>query len=348
MTKNKYSLPAEWIEQDAIMLTWPHKETDWQPILEKVEPVFVDICIAITKHQKLVIVCHDDSIKHHVTHLLEQANVLVSNNVLFIISPSNDTWARDHGPITLVSSDDIKALDFTFNGWGNKFASSLDNQINQVLFKHQDIKVDSHQVINFVLEGGAIESDGRGHLLTTAKCIFNPNRNPNYTHEQVTKHLLTTLGLDQALVLNHGDLLGDDTDAHIDTLCRFAPNNTILYTKCYREEDEHFPELTLMERELTQFKTKHGEKFNLVPLPLPAAKYNSEGDRLPATYANFLIINNAVLVPTYQDENDRKAIEKIAIAFPDRQIIGIDCLAIIEQFGSLHCLTMQLPKGYLN
>ncbi|QOL24474.1 agmatine deiminase family protein [Thalassotalea sp. LPB0316] len=347
MNSRHFSLPAEWAEQDAVMLTWPHPDTDWQPILTKVEPVFVEICQAILRFERLVIVCHNQAIKAHVINLLEQVNA-DTNRVTFIIAPTNDTWARDHGPITLSSGNQIKALDFTFNGWGNKFDAALDNQINSALFSSPSFNHIERKTIDLVLEGGGIESDGQGHLLTTAQCIFNQNRNPQLAKEELTTRLLTLLGLNKALILNHGDLIGDDTDAHIDTLCRFAPNNQIVYTQCDRQEDAHYQDLAKMEAELKTFRQINGQPFKLVPLPLPEAKFDASGDRLPATYANFLIINNAVLVPVYQDINDTLAVSQMAKAFPEHEIIAINCLPIIEQYGSLHCLTMQLPKGYFN
>lgn len=342
-----FSLPAEWAPQDAVMLTWPHQDTDWRDILPSVEPVFVEISRAISQVQALLIVCHNTAVQAHVLSVLTRANVNI-DNIHTIISQTNDTWARDHGPITLTQGNEILALNFTFNGWGNKYPSEYDNQINAALFN--ELSLANHQVkaINFVLEGGAIESDGNGHLLTTAHCLFNQNRNPSYSKAQIIDFVLNALGLEKALVLNHGELVGDDTDAHIDTLCRFAPNNTLVYCQSSDKDDEHYASLSAMENELSALRDKNNQAFKLIPLPMPEAKFNQDGERLPATYANFLIINGAVLVPTYQDIHDALALKQMAKAFPEHEIIGIDCLPIIEQFGSLHCLTMQLPKGFLS
>jgi agmatine deiminase len=197
------------------------------------------------------------------------------------------------------------------------------------------------------LEGGSIESDGCGTLLTTSQCLLNPNRNPDLNSEQIEKELRDTLGCQRILWLHHGHLLGDDTDAHVDTLARLAPNDTILYVVCDDPRDEHYPALSRMAEELAAFRTEAGQPYRLLPLPWPAARFDDDGQRLPATYANFLIINGAVLVPTYDDPQDAQALITVGAAFPDREIIGIDCSAIILQHGSLHCLTMQLPQGVL-
>lgn len=344
---NNFYLPAEWYPQDAVLMTWPHAATDWQPLLEKVEPAFINIAKAITDRQKLIINCHNENLQQHIKAIFKQANIKLEQ-VNFVLAASNDTWARDHGPITLVNHEGkIKCLNFIFNGWGNKFEASLDNQLNLALFQQLKLTEQQQQSINLVLEGGGIESDGQGHLLTTSKCLLNPNRNPALTKQDIETQLCSLFASKKVLWLDSGDLIGDDTDAHIDTLCRFAPNNSLVYVRCDDENDAHFAELAEMEKELQVLRTLDNQTFNLIPLPWPSAKFNQDGDRLPATYANYLIINQAVLVPTYQDKADETALRQIQLAYPEHEVIAIDCLAVIEQFGSLHCLTMQLPKGVL-
>ncbi|TAA48228.1 agmatine deiminase family protein [Corallincola spongiicola] len=338
-------LPAEWAPQDAVLLTWPHDQTDWATQLEHIEPVYIDMAKAITRFERLIIVARDLPLRAHIAKLLSHAGVVMSR-VRILIATSNDSWARDHGPITVFDGQQMQPLSFTFNGWGGKYPSELDNQINQqlaeqALFKAAIVNID------LVLEGGGIETDGHGTLLLTKQCLLNPNRNPGLDQTAIEQRLNELLYADHFLWLSHGALEGDDTDSHIDTLVRFAPNDTLVYVACDKVDDEHYPELHAMELELKALRNRHGANYRLLPLPWPQAKYSSEGERLPATYANYLIIDGAVLVPIYDDPADEQALAVIAQAYPGREIIGIDCQAVIAQFGSLHCLTMQIPKGTL-
>ncbi len=198
-----------------------------------------------------------------------------------------------------------------------------------------------------ILEGGSIESDGRGTILTTAECLLSRNRNPHLDRGGLERELSQRLGVDRVLWLEHGYLAGDDTDSHIDTLARLAPDDTILFVACDDRTDEHYGALACMRTELERLRTRDGRPYRLLPLPWPQARFDEEGQRLPATYANFLVINGAVLVPTYDDPADAAALAAVEQAFPDREIVGIDCLPLILQHGSLHCVTMQLPKGVL-
>lgn len=341
-------LPAEWHPQDAVMLTWPHEATDWQPILSEVEPAFIAIASAILTQQSLLIVTHDQALQERVKRLLKPAIEQSSFKVFWVIAPTDDTWARDHGPITVINANNSETtcLDFIFNAWGDKFSSAKDDKINQEVFKQ--LGINRSQRIDFILEGGGIESDGFGTLMTTTTCLLNTNRNQELNQQQIEQQLKQTLGVEQIVWLENGYLCGDDTDSHIDTLARFAPNNQILYVQCDDPQDEHYTVLQRMEQELSQFRNTQGDAYKLVPLPWPSAKFNADGERLPATYANFLIINHCVLVPTYQDSKDQKALAIFEQAFPEHQIVGIDCLKVIEQYGSLHCLTMQLPQGTLS
>ena len=333
------------------MLTWPHANTDWAPYLSEVEPVYIEIARQVLKRQSLVVICHNELVQSHVKALLKTADINTCNLYTFVI-PCNDTWARDHGPITLVNEQkQTQSLDFIFNGWGNKYESSLDNAINKSLLKQPTIQAE-YEAVDLVLEGGGIEVDDNGHLLTTEQCLLNPNRNPEFSREKIEFELNKRLGSKKVLWLKHGYLAGDDTDSHIDTLARLAPNNTITYVQCSDESDEHFDELNKMEQELQALRTCDGQTFTLIPLPMPAAcfeqKLEKKGERLPATYANFLIINGAILFPTYcQQETDTLALAQIQKAFPQYDIIAVDCLPLIQQFGSLHCISMQLPQGFL-
>ncbi len=341
------TLPAEWAPQSGIMLTWPHEHSDWQPWLNQVEPVFSDITYHTAARQRVLISCYDPAHLKRVEACLLARKVNLANVDLRIVE-SNDTWARDHGPITIQQGDTLKLLDFSFNGWGNKYDSSLDNLISKTLHQQHAFANIPLETIDLVLEGGSIESDGLGTLLTTSQCLLTPSRNPNLTAAQVERKLAETLGIEHFLWLHHGYLAGDDTDSHIDTLARLCDPSTICYVQCTDENDEHFVELQAMEQELKQFKTAQGHTYRLVALPMVSAKYSDDGDRLPATYANFLIINGAVLAPTYQDPADKLALDRLSQCFPNHQIIAIDCLPLINQYGSLHCVTMQLPQGVLS
>ena len=251
---------------------------------------------------------------------------------------SNDTWARDHGFITVEESDGTKVLlDFQFNGWGQKFAAELDNQINRQLYEQGLVEGRYESHLDFVLEGGSIESDGRGTVFTTRCCLMAPHRNQPLTQQQIDDRLKQYLGAERVVWLEHGSLIGDDTDGHIDTLVRICPDDTILYTGGH----EDHPDLDDMERELQTLRTLDGQPYRLLKLPLPRPIYD-DGDRLPATYANYLVVNGAVLVPTYnQPDLDQEAMRVVGLAYPDREIVGIDCRPVIRQHGSLHCCTMQ-------
>lgn len=335
-------LPAEWEEQDGVLLAWPHADSDWGNVLSRVEPVFAAICAAISHFERVVIAapCLDGILDQIV-----QADGQPERITLCEV-PTNDTWSRDFGPIAIEEKGRLRLLDFGFNGWGLKFSACHDNQITRRLTEAGIFGATPREVVGLILEGGSIESDGCGTLLTTSECLLNPNRNPHLDRRAIESELHRLLGSEHVLWLEHGYLAGDDTDSHIDTLARLCPDDTIVYMRCDDPQDEHYTELTAMEKELRALRTKAGTPFRLLPLPWPGACYD-DGERLPATYANFLVINHAVLVPTYADPGDEQALAVVGEAFPGREIIGIDCRPLILQHGSLHCVTMQLPRGLL-
>lgn len=331
-------IPAEWEPQEAVIMAWPHEYTDWDYILPEAQDCFVQIVSAIAKVAK-VIVCSP--------HVEEVKERLPQENVIVCRVPTNDTWARDFGPISLMDDDgNISALDFVFNGWGLKFPAFLDNRITQCLFELKQLApIRKLLSSNFVLEGGSIESDGEGAILTTSFCLLAPNR--NYINQEETEaYLKRLLFANRVLWLKHGRLIGDDTDGHIDTIARFISPTAIAYASCDREEDQHYLELAQMEKELSRFTTEDGDPYLLIPLPIPNPIYDEEGQRLPATYANFLICNGSVFLPVYGDKHyDQLAIDTMQLAMPDYKIVPIDCRVLIEQHGSLHCMTMQIPKS---
>ena len=334
-------LPAEWEPQSAIQFTFPHEDSDWLPILAEVEQCFARIIETVTRYQKALVVCKNMEKTRTILRGCQQANLTL------VELPSNDTWARDHGGITIFENEEPVLLDFIFNGWGLKFAADKDNLITERLYEKGIFKVKKLLKTGLALEGGGIESDGQGTLLTTAECLLSPNRNPHLTKKQINNRLKKLFGVKRVLWLNYGYLAGDDTDSHIDTLARLCDKHTIAYIKCDDETDEHFEALKAMESELKAFYTEEGEPYNLVALPMADACFDEDGQRLPATYANFLIINGAVLVPTYDVPQDENALEILRGCFPDREVIGLDCRPLIWQHGSLHCITMQYPKGVI-
>ena len=331
MNKQNRRMPAEWELQSMVQLTWPHKDTDWAPILPEITAVYNEMAREIRKREKLLIVAP------------AEVQPPTLNSYLITLN-TNDTWARDHGFITVeeltANSQKPKTkilLDFCFNGWGEKFEATLDNEINRHLYDQGLIKGIYESHLDFVLEGGSIESDGKGTIFTTSCCLMAPHRNQPLTQSEIEQRLKQSLGAERVVWINHGSLIGDDTDGHIDTLVRICPNDTLLYIG----SDEEHPDLLLMEEELKTFRTLEGKPYRLLKLPLPRPIYDGD-DRLPATYANYLVINDAVLVPTYnQPDLDEEAMRIIQQAFPDRDIVGIDCRAVIKQHGSLHCCTMQ-------
>jgi agmatine/peptidylarginine deiminase len=340
MNNHLRSLPAEWHRQDGIMLVWPHADTDWFSTLHEVTRCYIEIARNIVLDEQLIIVAPSvEMVQSYFSFDITGPE----SKIHVITAASNDTWARDHGFITVEdtvgghTSKELVLLDFKFNGWGEKFEAALDNQINKHLYEQGLVKGRYEDHLDFVLEGGSIESDGKGTVFTTTCCLTAPHRNQPLTTAEIEDRLKTWLGAERIVWLNHGSLIGDDTDGHIDTLVRICPDDTLLYIG---SDDDH-PDLRLMEEELKALRTLDGNDYRLLKLPLPRPIFDN-GERLPATYANYLVMNGAVLVPTYrQPDLDAEAMSIISQAFPQREIVGIDCCAVIKQHGSLHCCTMQ-------
>jgi agmatine/peptidylarginine deiminase len=335
--------PPEWHPQSGVQLTWPHEGTDWADMLEQVIPCFVRIAHEILLREALLVVAPDAAAVRR--QLGSDAD---SPRLHIYEMPTNDTWARDHGGISVFEKGRPLVYDFVFNGWGLKFAANYDNLINRRLRRAgafaSAVILANKQIL--VLEGGSIETNGRGTLLTTTSCLTSYNRNDYLSKPQIENKLRALFGLRRVLWLDKGYLAGDDTDGHIDTLARFCSEDSIAYVQCLDTTDEHFGALAEMERELQAFRQDDGTPFRLIPLPM-AEEVLWEGVRLPATYANFLVINDAVLLPFYGSVRDEEARAALATAFPTREIIGINCLPLLRQHGSLHCLCMQFPEGFL-
>ncbi|OHE05825.1 MAG: agmatine deiminase [Sulfurimonas sp. RIFOXYB2_FULL_37_5] len=326
-------LIAEFEEQSFTQIIFPHAKSDWALYLEEAQETFVNIINAIIKYQKCLVVCDDvESVKSRFEK---------NENLYFVEYETNDTWARDCSVLCVEDGEEIKLLDFTFTGWGGKFEASKDNTMSGAIkdcYDKEVVKVD------LILEGGAVESNGIDTILTTAECMLNKNRNAALSKEEMTQKLQDEFGMSKILYLNHGYLAGDDTDSHVDTLARFVDEKSIMYVKCEDTNDEHYKELKLMEDELKTFRNEHD--FKLIALPMSDACYFDE-ERLPATYANFLFVNGAVLVPTYGVKQDAEALKIFRETFPTKDIIGVDCFSLIKQHGSLHCVTMNFASGVL-
>lgn len=342
------TLPPEWYPQSGVQLTWPHDQTDWKPYLVDIEYTMVELANIITQHEKLLVATPHPEEVQRVLSLRLSAEQMARVRCCSVAT--DDTWARDHAALTLLDAEgrgEAQLLDFRFNGWGEKFAASQDNLITQRLFAQGVFHAHLVDYTDFVLEGGAVEVDEEGTLFTTAHCLLAPHRNQPLTEEQIVAQLKERLGVKRVVCLHHGRLEGDDTDGHIDTLVRPAPQSTLLYVQCSDTQDSHYEELKAMEDELKTLRTLGGDPYRLLPLPHPHPVLDGE-ERLPATYANFLIINRAVIMPTYaQPDLDEQARCTLQQAFPEREIVGVDARTVVRQHGSLHCLTMQYPEGVL-
>ena len=337
-------LPAEWEAQSFVQLTWPHCDTEWYD-LPYVLDCYVQVAQAITRYEPLLIVCRD---KAECLADMAARNYTPGANVRFVESPLNDTWARDHGAIAVVGENGEKAvLDFVFNGWGLKFGSNLDNQITRNIYK-QHVWAPDVQYVDmrpFVLEGGSIDTDGCGTLMATSECLLSLNRNEYLSRQEIEQKLCKAFGLKRILWVDHGTIAGDDTDSHVDILARFCSADTIAYTACDDPADENYAPLKAMEEQLRTFRTLDGKPYKLIPLPLPEPLY-LEDYRLPASYANFLIVNGGVLMPGAGSALNEVAAERLRGAFPDRKVEVIDCRALLSGHGGLHCITMNFPEYF--
>ena len=343
MKHSRFRLPAEWEPQAGVIIAWPHEATDWAPRLEAIETAYAGLARAIARFEPLIVCVADASVRDRAAHRLGEADIAVER-VRFVEVEYDDTWLRDSGPITLASGNDFRLLDFRFTGWGGKYGASRDDRVVETLAAGGLFRASLHQRIDWALEGGAIESDGRGTLLTTWRCLHQ--RHPDMERDEMTRLLTDSFNAERVLWLDHGYLEGDDTDAHIDTLARFAPGDAIVFQACEDMADPHFDQLARMREELTALRTVDGRPYRLHALPWARAIVD-EGRRLAASYANYLIVNGGVVVPSYGDPVDAKAAAVIAAAHPGREIVPVDARPLIWQNGSVHCLTMQLPEGAL-
>ena len=337
-------LPAEWEKQGFVQLTWPHEDTAWYA-LPQVLDCYVAVAKAITRYEPLLVVCRDQA---ECLSDMAARGWEPTANVRFVECPLNDTWARDHGAISVWGNEGEKCIeDFVFNGWGLKFGADLDNQITRTIYKKGAFAADVRylDMRPFVLEGGSIDTDGAGTLMATSECLCSLNRNEYLSRQEIEEKLKQAFGLQRILWLDHGGIAGDDTDSHVDILARFCSPDTIAYTACEDPADENYAPLKAMEEQLRTFRTLDGKPYRLIPLPLPEPLYLDDY-RLPASYANFLIVNGGVLMPGAGSPLDEKAAGQLQQAFPDRTVEIIDCRALLSGHGGLHCITMNYPFGW--
>lgn len=334
--KTVKKLVPEWYQQEAIILAWPDKKTDWAPWLTETRRTYIALMEAINKQNVGILLLIRQA---EIDTFLSLAKSL--SKVMLIPSDYNDTWVRDYGFLTCAIKDQMHPIEFNFNGWGNKFDATKDNQINRQAL--QPLCQHSLQSYPLVMEGGALEIDQHGNLLSTAMCLQNPQRNGDMSAAQYSDQFAKSLAPQRVVIFEHGHLEGDDTDGHVDTLVRFTPDESLVVQSCFNHPtDSHFAGLNSLVNECKM----HFPNHRIFELPLPQI-YNEQQQRLPASYANYLINNHQVLCPTYQQPEDKMALTILAQAYPQHQIVAIDALPLIRQFGSIHCISMQVPCGTL-
>lgn len=336
-----YSMLPEWAEQEAVLLAWPHHSTDWEPWLTAIQHDYAELTVAIAEEVTPLILCQDEE---HRQLIEAQLKDRCKHAPRIVIAPYNDTWCRDYGPVALAANGQVQLLDFQFNGWGDKYDASLDNNINQQLHMQWQASLNT---VKYELEGGSIETDGKGTLLTTTHCLLDSNRNQDYQRAEVEKLVLEKLGLQRVLWLTKGALIGDDTDSHIDNLVRFCDAETLAYASCSRVDDPHFIPLQEMEVEVKALRQANGLPYRLQAIEIPQPQFDEDGKRLPGSYVNFLIVNNSVFVPVFGCPQDALALSGLQSCFAGKRMVPVPGGNLIKQYGGPHCATMQLPKGSL-
>lgn len=333
---NNYQLIPEWAPQEAVILAWPDSDTDWAPYLEAVQQVYIKIIQILSTNQTgVILLVRQNQISTCLAKLPKHLQVLL------LEADYNDTWLRDYGFLTCQKADGPCPIEFNFNGWGKKFRADRDDKINRQVLASLCKKPIEH--IDVVLEGGAIEINDLGTILSTQLCLTNPSRNGSLSLNQYREIFAQSLGAKETIVFKHGHLEGDDTDGHIDTLVRFTPNQGLVIQSAFNcPQDRHYVGLNQLVIECKSHLPSH----TIFELPLPNV-YNQQGDRLPASYANFLISNGTVLAPIYQQPEDALALSVLEKAFCNYEVIPIDCLPLVQQYGSLHCISMQVPVDTL-
>jgi len=335
-----FHFPAEFARHSATWLSWPHKEESWPGKIETIFPVYAQFIKLVAEGEKVNINVADEAMKQKAIRYLGKVGADLKN-IQFFFHPTNDAWCRDHGPAFLVNEKEKKKMlvKWNYNAWGNKYPPhDLDNQIPISIANHYKM---SYATPGIVMEGGSVDFNGKGTVLTTTSCLLNPNRNPHLTQKEIEKYLISYYGVENVLWLGDG-IVGDDTDGHIDDITRFVNDDTVVTVVEDNKSDENYKPLKENLETLATMKLENGKSIRVIELPMPnAVTYNDQ--RLPASYGNFYIANNYVVVPTFRDKNDDKALSILQKCFPDRKVVGLDSTDIIWGLGSFHCLSQQEP-----
>jgi agmatine deiminase len=338
-----YYFPAEFHPHVATWLSWPHKEASWPGKIHTVFPYYCRFIKELIKGERVCINVNDEAMKSFAISNLEQAGVDISK-VEFYLHPTNDAWCRDHGPAFLINpnAEQKKVIvDWNYNAWGGKYPPhDLDDVIPTLIARHYNIPV---YYPGIIMEGGSVEFNGKGTLMTSTACLLNPNRNPHLNQEQIEEYLCNYYGVDQVLWIDEG-IVGDDTDGHIDDTVRFVNEDTVLTVIEENKNDENYVLLQHNLKQLQQMRLLNGKQLNIVELPMPDELIYQD-QRLPCSYANFYIANKSVIVPTFRSTKDDRALQIIQSCFPDREVVGIDSTEIIWGLGSFHCLSQQEPEA---
>ncbi len=338
-----YFFPAEFSKHSATWLSWPHKEESWPGKIETIFPVYAQFVKLVAEGEKVNINVADEVMKQKAIGHLQKAGADL-NNIQFFFHSTNDAWCRDHGPAFLINPKEKKKMvvKWNYNAWGNKYPPfDLDNQIPISIAKHYNLPL---ALPGIVMEGGSVDFNGRGTVLTTTSCLLNPNRNPHLAKDQIENFLIDYYGVSTILWLGDG-IVGDDTDGHIDDITRFVNEDTIVTVMEENKKDENYKPLKENLEMLEKMKLENGRSLNIVELPMPASIIYQD-QRLPASYANFYIANNYVVAPTFRDKNDEKALSILQNCFTDRKVVGLDSTDIIWGLGSFHCLSQQEPESF--
>ncbi len=347
-----FHFPAEFEQQEAIWLSWPHNVESWpdgkdgRKEIIKMLPQYCDFVAEISKHQRVNI-----NVKNHAMKDESEAYLMETNadgkNIFYYFHPTNDAWCRDHGPAFVVNckTKEKAIVDWGYNAWGGKYLHDLDNQIPSLIARALNLPIFKPEII---MEGGSVDFNGQGTVITTSACLLNPNRNPHLSSGEIERYLMDYYGVSNVIWLNDG-IVGDDTDGHVDDITRFVNSTTVVTAVEHRKSDANYKPLAENLEILAKAELEDGGAITIIELPMPkpvyyANKYMQRRQRLPASYANFLITNRVVVVPTFQDlKNDDKALSILQTVFPERRVVGIDSTNIIWGLGSFHCLSQQEP-----
>lgn len=333
-------MPAEWEPHLGTLLAWPHNESHWPGKLQAIPPVYARIIAALAKSEKVFICVNDEKMEAEAYGILQRETGAVSDNAVFCRIATNASWSRDHGPIFVRDeAGKLMVTDWIYNACGEKWPPwDLDDAVPRKFAGFLNLPAVSP---GMVLEGGSIDVNGRGTLITTEQCLLNKNRNPHLNRGQIENYLEKYLGATNVIWLKEG-IAGDDTDGHVDDIARFVNENTVVCAIEENPQDENYKALKKNFELLTAARDRDGNPFKVISLPMPDPVIYS-GERLPASYANFLIANTVVLVPTFRCGKDEKALKILADLFPEREIIGIDCIDLVWGMGTIHCSTQQIP-----